>query len=345
MSKIKNYSLIFWISLLLIFSTAHASIKISDASVTDLDGKSRRFEVVFSGTLTDRPVMEVKDNFVQLVFKDAVVWPKINKQVKLNGDNGDTTLMVYQFDKDTVRARAVIPYSLVKNRDFLNFNIVDQKIILDFPVEKSGVAESVAAKLDDSYLEKLLDAEKKTNSFDNKIGAAVVDNVKNSMASNKKEETITPEEFSIGKYVAKFVAFLSIVLLLFYGLVVLMKKGVARKGKLGFFNNMNLVTVVNTTHVGPKRNLMVVKVHNQVFLLGSSESGISLISELNDFPGVVKETEKFVTGENFDEKLNFAEITNNDVTLKENILISSNSKKSSFSEQIKEKVKGLKPLQ
>jgi flagellar biogenesis protein FliO len=126
-----------------------------------------------------------------------------------------------------------------------------------------------------------------------------------------------------------------------------MKKGVLRKGKLGFLNNMNLVSVINTTHIGPKRNLVVVKVHNQVFLLGSSESGVNLISELNDFPGVLKDTERFISGDNFDEKLNLADLQDKEVKLKEELSKNSKQreKKSSFSDQIKEKVKSLKPLQ
>ena len=159
--------------------------------------------------------------------------------------------------------------------------------------------------------------------------------------------------FSLVTYAGKFIAFLGVVLLLFWGLVQLMKKGVLGKGKLSFLNGQQLVSVLSTTYISPKRSLLLVKVSNQVFLIAQSESGMQMISEVNDVPGVVKETEKILTGINFDTNLEDSEQNKptTEFKIKENIFESKELPTSAiqdvarFSKELKKKVKNLKPLQ
>src|SRR5690606_33489069 len=113
--------------------------------------------------------------------------------------------------------------------------------------------------------------------------------------------------FSFVGYAGKFIAFLGIVLLFFYGIIQLMKKGVLSKGKLGFLNNTQLVSVLSTTYVAPKRSILLIKAHNQAFLVSSSESGMQFIAEVKDVPGLVKEGERAIAGDNFDDSVNVAE--------------------------------------
>ena len=94
------------------------------------------------------------------------------------------------------------------------------------------------------------------------------DKVSMSMAAAKTPSK--KDNFSLMEYGGKFVAFLGLVLLLFYGLVTLMKKGFIKKGKLGFLNNAEQVSVLNQTFIGPKKSLMLVKAHNQVFLVSNT---------------------------------------------------------------------------
>ena len=103
---------------------------------------------------------------------------------------------------------------------------------------------------------------------------------------------------------------------------------------------------------------MLIKAHNQVFLVSNTEQGIHPISEIKDAAGLFKEGEKAISGHNFDTNLteaNLDELNEKKVKIKEDITKSNQQSSLSnyvdvkdkvrFSDQIKNKVKNLKPLQ
>ncbi len=176
------------------------------------------------------------------------------------------------------------------------------------------------------------------------------DEVASTQAAPKRDSN-----FSFVGYAGKFTAFLGFVLLFFWGIVQLMKKGVLSKSKLGFLNNSQLVSVLSTTYVAPKRAILLVKAHNQAFLVSSSESGMSFIAEVKDVPGLVKQTEREITVDgNFDDSVAVAS-TKEVSGIKEKLDIYQSQaveEKSSvqkdfvrFSDELKKKVKNLKSLQ
>ena len=184
--------------------------------------------------------------------------------------------------------------------------------------------------------------------------------VRDVMAPTKDEVRSTQaapdrkDNFSFAGYAGKFIAFLGVVLLFFYGVTQLIKKGVLSKGKLGFLNNAQLVSVLSTTYVAPKRAILMVKAHNQVFLVSSCESGMSFIAEVKDVPGLVKEGERAITGTNFDDSAAIAKdaTPRDEMRVKENIYESAVIEEKGiqkdivrFSDELKKKVKNLKSLQ
>ncbi|MFN8369091.1 MAG: flagellar biosynthetic protein FliO [Bacteriovoracaceae bacterium] len=133
-------------------------------------------------------------------------------------------------------------------------------------------------------------------------------------------------------------------------MVTLFKKGVVSRGKLGFLNSSKLVEVLSTTYIAPKKSMILVKAYNQVFLVGSTDNSLNLIAEVKDVPGLIKEGEKTITGNNFDTTVDDVDSLNDlesKVKLKQDneIFESASDKKERFSDQIKRKVKGLRPLQ
>ena len=154
-------------------------------------------------------------------------------------------------------------------------------------------------------------------------------------------------------YIGKFSAFLGVVLLMFFGVVILFKKGMAKKGKLGFLNKMKPVEVLSTTYLGPKKSLLLIKAHNQVLLLGSSETGINFLTEVENTTDLMKEGETHVLGKNFDTTLDKEEGKEKEFKLKnaeENSLDkllgeNKEEKKEKISDQIKKKIQNLKSLQ
>jgi flagellar biogenesis protein FliO len=201
-----------------------------------------------------------------------------------------------------------------------------------------------AEKLDESYLstlvqenEKLAAAQhpeaKKVNEIkkDSQADTAQAgDRVSLTQAGLQKEtakvsfnkEEPTKSSFSLTSYIGKFIAFLSLMVLGFYGVLTLFKKGVIKKGKLGFLHSTKLVEVLSTTHVAPKRTLMMVKAHKQVFLISNSESGMQLISEIGDVTGLIKSGEAELTGSNFDTNLYKANTKDKEFKLKEDNIAS-----------------------
>ncbi len=120
-----------------------------------------------------------------------------------------------------------------------------------------------------------------------------------------------------------------------------------------------MIQVLSTTYVAPKRSLMVVKAHNQIFLVSNSETGLQLVSEMTDTAGLIKAGEKIVTGSNFDVNLGTAEESDEEIglKLKENINestpvpeekgIAALSAKDivKFSDELKKKAKKLRPIE
>lgn len=231
-------------------------------------------------------------------------------------------------------------------------------------VREIGASKVTAVKkeeLNEDYLNKLMNEGKDTPA----AAAAVKDEVKTAAAAPARTEAEVPkapgtDTFSFAGYAAKFTIFLALVLGLFYGVVQVLKKGVFNKGKLGFLNNSKMIEVLSTTYVGPKKSLMIVKAHKQLFLVSNSESGLQFLAEMKDTTGIIKEGEKVVTGTNFDINMLNAEIgvETATVTLKENIMESTPVKEETplsriakatdvvkFSEELKKKARKLKPIE
>jgi flagellar biogenesis protein FliO len=189
----------------------------------------------------------------------------------------------------------------------------------------SDITNSEAEKLDENYLSTLVKENEKLAAShhpenakvngaknlaqsDTEEGSDRVNTTQSSIHKDQVKPVFNKEEpvkssFSLTSYIGKFVAFLSLMILGFYGVLTLVKKGVIKKGKLGFLHSTKLVEVISTTHVAPKRTLMMVKAHKQIFLISNTESGMQLVSEINDVSGLIKTGEEELTGSNFDTNL------------------------------------------
>ncbi|PIP94840.1 MAG: hypothetical protein COW00_15450 [Bdellovibrio sp. CG12_big_fil_rev_8_21_14_0_65_39_13] len=355
-----------------VMTTAQAKVKMNSMNF-NRDGQIGRIEIGLEQDLDRTPELEIRDGFIQVSLFDAFVWPKMEKKVSIQ-NSMDTTLSAYQFDNNSVRFRAYVPGGKDLNKNKVTLRMKDKAIWLEFPI--SGKIESAKAvpavsrapaldpasrkgnseKYDESYLKKLLaDKDNLNMELDKSKFVGQTDSAKNVMADAEDKVNVAQaatekvQGFSLAGYAAKFVAFLALFIVILYGAVSFLKKGVLGKTKLGFLNSTKAVEVMSTTYVGPKRSMILVRAHKQVFLVGSSESGLQLISEVNDLPGVIKEGEKSLAGDNFDSSYSQAETTEKEFNLKtvldapaENQEIKETVK---LSDQIKTKIKNLKPLQ
>jgi flagellar biogenesis protein FliO len=387
----KIYAFITLCFLTLSFSS-FAKITVKDLDLKTEGGRGI-LTITYSGNLVDYPELNVNLNSIDVLIPNSRVKKAINRKVNFVTNNRHTRIKATQRRSNVTKVKTIVPFTVDKVKDKVSLVIKDNKILLTFPKLKAESAyiktvskNSSVAKtsptsirkaapeakelLNEDYLNSLIDQEKsfaassdtikkvdkvkttQSSQAANKATPAIVKTAKKTSLSNGKSS------FSFMEYAGKFVAFLGVVLLLFYGVITLMKKGVIKKGKLGFLNKTDQVTVLSQTFIAPKKSLMLIKAHNQVFLVSNTDAGIHPISEINDVSGLIKNGEKIIAGNNFDDSLGDANVDEKLVTkikIKEDI--SQSNKQSSlsefigtkdrvkFSDQIKKKVKGLKPLQ
>ncbi len=368
-----------------LFFTLLISNAFSAVEIKKMDFKKSKSKGVitihYTGNLKDYPELSVAGKSIQVMIPNSKVKKSIEKSVSFSSHLKDTQLRAYQSTKSVAKIKALLPFMIQKKQDQVALTIKDSKIELTFPrvsvkLKKAPKFSSIVKKkkkvkkefLNEAYLNKLLKVDSKTvqkkvNKKDvmkKNVGAkkVQVDEVKTTLASPALTKKSGNSSISLIEYGGKFVAFLGVVLLLFYGVITLMKKGFIKKGKLGFLNNAEQISVINQTYIAPKKSLMLIKAHNQVFLVSNTDQGIHPISEIKDAAGLLKDGEKAISGHNFDTNLGDAsndEQIETKITLKEDITksnqlssISSYSnvkEKVSFSDQLKKKVKNLKPLQ
>lgn len=356
-------------NLLLLVVCGWAMVAHSGVKVTALDWQAKGdrglFTVKTDGAAS-APEWKVKGNRVFMTIPDAQLGHNIEKYingVRIAASNTSAGVLTTL----TFLQGGAIP------RNGISLNLLEGQIevVAEFPTGAT-VVESVPAKaaiipvikkpiLDESFLAKLEADEKSANTIVPKPVHKMVDEARKPIgktdvvATKHAAPARDKSNFSIATYAGKFFAFLGVILLFFWGLVQMMKKGVLGKGKLGFLNGSSLVSVLSTTYVAPKRALLLVKAHNQVFLVASSEAGFEFLSEVQDVPGLVKEGERHIAGNNFDDEAREAE--DRPVALSEKVDIYQSIRTEEkpvtkvskdiarFSDELKKKVKNLKSLQ
>lgn len=379
----------------LISFSAFAKVNITKLSYKD-DNNFGVVTINLKGALKDTPELQIKGNIVQVAIPNSVVWPKIEKQVSVN-KSFDTTLMAYQYNKSLSRVRANLPYKLDGKESKVSVVLNDNNIQLFFPKQKSltkkivtsvnkktaesnkpkRVVKAKASSYDESYLEKLLkDKEQTKNQPVKKIAKTETSlfeemNTKKEVVSDAvgtKMSSFKKTEFNFTSYIFKFVGFFALLVAGIYFVMNFFRKGMLKKGGLGFLSGTKMVEVLSTTYIGPKRSILVLRVHKQVFLVAQSEKGMDFLTEIKDTAGFMKEGERKVVGDNFDTNLDSAEEKGREFKLKEVVSQLDNESDShddvdpvlaalagqtesqelnkvSLSKQIKNKIKELKPLQ
>jgi len=385
--------IVFAILIFFISNLSFASVVVSDVEFHKNSQGNGRLLIKYSGALKVTPDLTLGQNLLQITLDEAKINGRIEKELNLTDKFMEGSLVAFQDDKQHVKVRLLVPFKTTELQKRSSVMVKEKEIILDFPLyyvssnteKKEKVVKENKNKnannYDESFLDKLLsdrslNQPKKENKVTIKTSPKIeeleekllkTDEVKSTFSSPGKDKipftNIKPHSenaISPLKYAGKFIGFLILVLALFFAIVHVFRKGVFAKGKLGFLNSTPLITTLSTTYIGPKRSLMLVKVYNQVFLLGLSEAGINILSEIEEVPGLLKAGEKGLTGNNFDSDLDVMDDLKNleeKIKIKDNINISNENSnkfkkiknipqdKNKFAEELKKKVKGLRPMQ
>ncbi len=372
-----------------------SSVALAGVKVTSVDlvknGPQGSINVSLDGRSNDLPDIKVYGKTIEVTIAQADAFNAISKNVSgamlsanvLNGKAIVKAVLPYELSQDTVNLnwknntievtfpRGKATETKVTEAPTPAVNVTKEKKTITAPVvDAPKKAETKVSKdhLNEDYLNKLM----KENTAEKEAPAPAVevakDEVKIQQAApvqtnntDETQKTATKSEgFSFAGYAVKFTVFLAMVLGLFYGVVQVLKKGLFNRGKLGFLNNSQMIEVLSTTYVSPKRSLMIVKAHKQIFLVANSESGLEFLSEMKDTTGLIKEGEKIVTGANFDTNLGVAETNeagpvfkikediNSSTPITEDkglakIAVAKDIVK--FSDELKKKAKKLKPIE
>ena len=312
-----------------------------------------RLAIKLVGNLNDNPLISVNDKTLQIIIPNA----HVNSKIQRKFNDISVTAIQADRDSVSIKAvlpyslqgkESLVNITLKDGAVDVTFpRLATANKVSRTPGFGGAIAKSVAAeannaeaeKLDENYLSSLVKENEKlavaqhpenaklnmahkvtqtdTEQGSDRVNTAQASIHKDSAKSIFNKEEPTKSSFSLTSYIGKFVAFLSLMILGFYGVLTLVKKGVIKKGKLGFLHSTKLVEVLSTTHVAPKRTLMMVKAHKQIFLISNSETGMQLISEINDVTGLIKTGEEQITGSNFDTNLYKATRKEKEFKLKE----------------------------
>lgn len=310
MTIFKKISILALLLAAISFDTAWAANKIQSVIVKNTNN-GPQFQIGFQEGDSLIPEITTRENILQFSFKPATIWPRVEKTVQLDGYS--VQLMAYQFDKDTVRVRAIFP-KILESNTLERVKAAQSGQMINIDLLKSTTVTSgtkKAEQFDEEFLTKLEAVNAGPGTINNNVqnkttNEKVTDFLKTTSASGVKKSQTTKKNsntFNLASYVLKFTAFLALVLVLFYGVVTFFKKGMRRNGKLGLITAKDSVVVLSNTYVAPKRSLMLIKAHNQVLLVSNTESGISLLTEIKDTATLFKDGEKEISGENFDTEL------------------------------------------
>ena len=348
---LKFYTLVLLCSL----NIANAKIHFKDVQFKKLSPFRGQVEVLFSNDIVEIPRLKFEGNKIHLFMPQTKIPTKIVRKLSLK-KGSDMVIKGEQFSSRDSLLSIFLPHPVKSIAKKVHVSLKGKKVLLDFPlkikrngkfktIKKIGLKSKSKDDYDEIYLQKLIDEKNaKSNTKNNK--SIKTDMVKKSFSSLPKEKK--GETFSLGKQIAKFALFLVLVIAIFYGIVFLIKKSMMSKNKLGFLNSTKIVEVLNTTYIAPKRSMMLVRAHKQIFLIGNSEKGFHSLGELTDIAGLLKEGEKAISGNNFDTSLQSASSEDKEFSLKETMKIQNvkePEEDTRLSEKIKNKVKELRALQ
>lgn len=377
-----------------------AGVKVTSVGLTT-SGNNGYVTIALDGRSNDLPDIKVFGKVIEIIISNSEGFNSIFKNVRgaqlsansLNGKAVVKAMLPYEVEASAVdlgwknsSIEVVFPRGKVVKTEKTADATTAKEVTRPAPAtpispaadRKAQIGANLEAKiskelLNEDYLNKLMKdeavakaeaapaTEMKADVVTIKQASVVKAPVAASVANTVPKAAQSSDNFSFAGYAAKFAIFLAVVLGLFYGVVQLLKRGVFNKGKLGFLNNSKMIEVLSTTYIAPKRSLMIVKAHKQIFLVANSETGLTFLSEMTDTSGLIKEGEKFVTGTNFD--LNLGSVENSSeaetlIKLKENIMESTpiNEEKGlsklavakdivKFSDELKKKAKKLKPIE
>jgi flagellar biogenesis protein FliO len=359
----------------LLFCLSFAASAVEVTSVKNILKKDDAFylDINFQGRIVSPPHFVVDNNKIAIKWPEAVLSKKfLSKDLEAKSQDG-ALLLIFKQSKSSQKDLYRLSLKLGSGNVTANIPVafLEQKVapVAPAPIPSAPVVAIKKEHIKEDYLSYLLssvDKESKKNEIVKELPKAV-DNIKAvSLNSNNLEEkqlktsetvpfekiktstpvTDMPKSFS--SYVVKIILVLSFIVFAILLLAKASKKIIAGKNKLSFLNNSKVVEILNTTFIGPKRQLLLVKVHDQVLLLSNSENGISFLSEVNDLSQILKSAEKEISGSNFDSDMSKSPETNN-ITLKDNQKIFESTpvdiKTSKMRTVLKNKAKSLKAWQ
>ena len=232
---------ILFLTLTLMSTATLASVVINKVDFNKTANRGQ-ISISYEGVLRGEPELLITGKTIQVVIPNSKVKAPIEKSVSFSSTLKDTDLKAYQTTQTEAKIKATFAFDMKAKKDLVNLTFRDNRLELSFPrvavkLKEAPKYNSIVSKkkavkkefLNEDYLNKLLTVKKPTpeqkKEVTKDLNQKATDIVKTAQAgANKVAPTMGKSSFSLVEYAGKFVAFLGFVLLLFWGVITLMKK-------------------------------------------------------------------------------------------------------------------------
>lgn len=315
------------INVLLFPSNAHSASKgrVEDVSYSQ-EGDLHYFDIHYRGREIPQQNLSFRSNLIQLTLPNTVTWPKQEKSINIEHMENPILLTAYQFDRKTSRFRVIFDEKITIDPKSVSLFQFGDRVRISW---KKPEQEANLLQYDESYLEKLVTEQME----------------KDQVTSRASAIERGPKKSGFNEYLVRYISIVFLFIGGFWLLLNLFRKGVMKKGKLNFLRNTGQIEQVSSMYISPKRSLHLIKSAGQMFLIGSTDQNISLISEIQSQGLILKEAEKILTGDNFETELESQKKMKNPKEFPLKTDIKTSHAQDEFVSQLKEKIKGLKSFQ
>lgn len=390
--KLASHLAVIFLSIIIcLWMTSGAKAEVIKLKQISSAGKdAAAFSLEFDRELSkDQVAIKFDRNFIQLEMNDVSAYPAFTRSF----DGGDIhKAFAYQYSPEIARVRFFVDGEATRLTDITDYQINGKELILSLRKSPSAIREVIRArassvdrsgsKLTEEESDLLGELTKKSIPKRSKIGsdgvqadskvvaqtnehvsAQTAEAAEGDLFSNKNskktasiKQTAKSSSVDLGTGLGRLIFSLLIVLGIIGAITYGLKKGLFGRSFSPVKSlDQNIMQTLGTHPMGPNRSLMVVKIVDEIVVLGVTEHSINHVMNLNpdaDFLFKKDKDEKEFSLGQFRNIIS-GKISNDEIDLEDKIEASSSSLQSARStssessdirNQIRKKISGFKPL-
>ncbi len=275
--------------------TAQAATNLKKVQITD----GSVVELIFDGKINPNQIKTefVRDN-IQLSFQDVSVYPA---KVSMVSGKDLTKVFAYQYSPKLVRARFTVKGDAAQYQSRMQMKVNGKVVSLriaggksDKIVTSASSAETTSAPVPEvkkDSEETKLNAEEQML-LTRVLGSDETKEAKKEEAKSQMDSAERGKPLTSGKTLPSPMRSIGVMIFIlgllgvFFMFMKRLKPGKNAKGLGGFLGklssglaNKNMIEVVSTHHLAPKKSIVIVRIQNRMLVLGMTNDAVNLITE------------------------------------------------------------------